>query len=249
MTKISRPLLFLTACVNPSGMAFTALQDGEERKRQYMEAIDFYLKECNWRILVVENTGFDFSPLYAKEVEEGRLECLAFDGNSFDKSLGKGYGEGLILNYAFTHSEFLKEADSVIKVTGRHKVKNVKKMLSVSSLFIHKCKDFVVCDVNTVTHGALSDAFLASPSFFADFLNVEVAKCDDSKGVWFEHALYQSIKKCISGDTQFICLPILPLQQGVSGSTGKNFQKPSLKEKTKQFLKTLAFQANIKRIK
>ena len=30
-------VLLLTACVNPNGMAFTALQDGEERLIQYIK--------------------------------------------------------------------------------------------------------------------------------------------------------------------------------------------------------------------
>ena len=34
-------VILLTACISPDGMAYTALQDSNERKRQYIDAIKF----------------------------------------------------------------------------------------------------------------------------------------------------------------------------------------------------------------
>ena len=39
-------ILLLTACINPDGMPFTCLADVGVRKKQYIEALNFYLK--NW---------------------------------------------------------------------------------------------------------------------------------------------------------------------------------------------------------
>ena len=118
MKKIRKnSLLFLTACVNPNGMVQTALQDSGMRLQQYLEAIRFYIDNFDFRLLVVENTGVDFSQYFLKEIQLGRLECLTFNGNNYNRILGKGYGEGLIIHHAFMHSCFLKECDYIIKVS------------------------------------------------------------------------------------------------------------------------------------
>lgn len=102
------PILFLTACVNPNGMAYTKLNNPEVRLRQYKEALDWYLAHTDMKILLVENSGTDFSSDYQKRIGEGRLEFLCFDGNSYDRSRGKGYGEAAIMEYGFGHSKLLK---------------------------------------------------------------------------------------------------------------------------------------------
>ena len=37
-------ILLLTACINPDGMPFTCLADVGVRKKQYIEALNFYVK-------------------------------------------------------------------------------------------------------------------------------------------------------------------------------------------------------------
>lgn len=55
------PLLLLTACVNPNGMKFTALQDPKVRMTQYVKAVNFYLSKTDFPVLVVENSGYDLA--------------------------------------------------------------------------------------------------------------------------------------------------------------------------------------------
>lgn len=93
-------VILLTACVNPNGMAFTKLNDQKLRLNQYKSSIKFYLENTDKQIIVVENTGYDFSNDFISYVYKQRLECLTFDGNNYNKSLGKGYGESLIIDYA-----------------------------------------------------------------------------------------------------------------------------------------------------
>jgi hypothetical protein len=119
----------MTACVDPQGMSNTILQDKEIRKRQYIEAIDFYLSNTSLPIVFVENTNTNFSDLFSEYIDQGRLEYLTFDGNSsFDKTKGKGYGEALIMLYAINHSQLLQNSKYLIKVSGRIKVENIERM-------------------------------------------------------------------------------------------------------------------------
>lgn len=101
-------ILFLTACVNPNGMAYTKLNNLEERLRQYKEALNWYLDHTDMRILLVENSGCDFSDCYQRQIDEGRLEFLCFEGNDYDRSRGKGYGEAAIMEYGIAHSRLIK---------------------------------------------------------------------------------------------------------------------------------------------
>ena len=97
-------ILLLTACINPDGMPFTCLADVGVRKKQYIEALNFYLKNTTRKIVFVENSGTDISSSF-KDFQH-RIEFLCFDGNlCFDKRKGKGYGEALILEYAMAKSE------------------------------------------------------------------------------------------------------------------------------------------------
>lgn len=91
-TEFSKsPVLLLTACINPNGMCKTVLTDTTQRLEQYLEAIRFYLKAIPNRVLFVENTDYDISSYFTKEIGQGRLECLSFNGNDYDKSFGKGH--------------------------------------------------------------------------------------------------------------------------------------------------------------
>lgn len=118
-------VLLLTATIDPGGMTFTALQDAEIRKRQYLDAIAYYLDNTSYKIVFCENTGNDIS----QEITPSqRIEYLTFNGNNYDKSIGKSLGEALILQHAIRHSKFISNSDYIIKITGRVKITNLDKI-------------------------------------------------------------------------------------------------------------------------
>ena len=101
-------VIVLTACINPGKMIHTSLTDVDIRRRQYEDALEFYLLQTDYPIVFVENSGTDISGDFRKFVDCGRLEFVTFQGNEeFDRKKGKGYGEALILEYALEHSLFV----------------------------------------------------------------------------------------------------------------------------------------------
>lgn len=78
MGKIGKQnkVIVLTACINPKGMAYTALQNIEERKKQYTTALKWYLENTTLPIVFVENTGYDISFDFDVFIKNKRLECL-----------------------------------------------------------------------------------------------------------------------------------------------------------------------------
>lgn len=128
-------VILLTACIHPNGMCLTALKDTDERKKQYIDALKYYLRTTELPIVFVENTATDLSPMFTPYMQSGRLEYLTFDGNNYPKELGKGYGEAEIIGYAMRHSTLLKTSTYLLKITGRIIVTNIN---SIAQSFILK---------------------------------------------------------------------------------------------------------------
>lgn len=239
-------VLFMTACINPNGMSNTALQNVEERKRQYVHAINYYLNHTDLQILFVENSGCDISSLFESAIMQGRIEMLTYFGNHFDRSLGKGYGEGLIMRYALSHSKFLKDSNLVVKVSGRHIVKNINQIVALTERLRNQ-REFVACDINTKTRGANSDMFIGSVDFYR-FFDQYVEHINEAKEIWFEHALYSAIVGFCKGKRNFVYLPLPLNQEGISGSMGIKFKRPSFSLYMKHLLKALLYKVGIRRI-
>lgn len=211
-------VLLLTSCINPNGMKFTVLQNKEERKKQYIEAIKFYLANTKFKIVFCDNSGEDLSEL--KTVEgKGRVEILSFKGNVFDKSLGKGYGEFGIVQYAITNSRFIREASLVIKLTGRLVVDNICEVLKVNRWLLLNPRKFVFATLIMEQKAFDSRCFFASKDFFLHYFVNQPNVINDSKNYYFEHYLYDIIKNL--HEDYVVSDFVMPLSiNGVSGSTG-----------------------------
>lgn len=210
-------VILLTACINPNGMAFTRLTDPTERKRQYVEAVDFYLKNTRLPIVFAENSNSDISCLFPNQISIGRLEIITFKGNE-DKYRGKGYGEAEIIEYAIAHSKFIKDNCFLIKITGRLIVENIRSIFHVHRVL--KLNKAIQFSTNSKFKFADSRLVIFPLSFVKCFLNRKL-QIDDSKGAYFEHVLLNTIKE----EQTFYYLPFLvePQILGISGSTGKEY--------------------------
>lgn len=213
-------ILFLTACVNPKGMKFTKLSNPEVRLAQYKAALDWYLANTSLKILIVENSGYDFSADYLKQIKEGRLEFLSYDGNNYDRSRGKGYGEAKIIKYGIAHSRFLhNDLDSLIfKVTGRLLCKNINEL----SCRYH-CLNTVYANFSNDDWGgclASSQVIIAPVKFFSEYFLPRRDDINDSQCRHFEHVLYDSIEdwKKSGGKHRMFWIP--PIIEGISGTSG-----------------------------
>ena len=213
----SECIILLTACINPNGMAFTALQDKDLRLYQYKAALNWYLKKTSVKIVFVENTGFNIAPMFEEYINNGRLEVLSFKGNDYDKSRGKGYGEGLILKYAVENSIFMKTSKVMIKVTGRFIIKNLNAIMRNYTMRTIQAD-------KALFNGRLycrSRLFISPTSFVRDYLVPRIDTIDDSKNYYFEHLLYDTslfCKKDTGCAMMEFCRP--PLYYGTDGSSG-----------------------------
>ena len=219
-------VLLLTACINPNGMAYTVLQDSDERLKQYREALDWYLHHVENKIVFVENTGYDISPMYEDAIASGRLEVLTFHGNDFDKSKGKGYGEALIIEYALKNSDFLKDNVNIIKITGRLVCENVVKMArkytdteTVYGLIRNDGENNIQLN---------SQVIVAPVVFWEKYFIPKKEQINDSKRYWFEHLLYEVSRIWIADGHKYKDAWIVFKLRGISGSNGDVINYPHL---------------------
>lgn len=213
-----RYVILLTACVNPGGMPFTLLTDTSERLRQYRDALNFYLRETTMPIVFCENTLCDISDDYKQYIETGRLEYITFDGNNFDKSRGKGYGEAIIMEEAFRKSAIIQPSDIIVKITGRLKVLNINLLIKDNSrLFAN-----TIQTLNPSNDFVDSRVFISPLSFLQDSFLPQKHLINDNDNSFFEHVLFKSFmqRKC------FMFVPFLHIPEilGMSGSNGTEYK-------------------------
>lgn len=233
------PVLFLTACINPKGMVNTAIQNVNIRRKQYYEALKYYIYNTDYRIVFVDNSGYDISPDFIKYINEGRLEVITIDNNNFNKKLGKGYGEWLIIYHGILNSKFINKDSIIIKVTGRHIIKNINAIYSMTKTASNS-KSFVCCDINNKSKSGISDCFIATYNFFVLFATKYITLINESNNIWFEHALYKAIIDFCKKN-EFIFLPLPLNQKGCSGSTGEKFSRPSISRYLKHIIKYILY--------
>ena len=216
----SRAIL-LTACIKPEGMSKTFLQDKDIRLAQYKSALNYYLQTTSDKIVFIENTGFDISQYYQSDIRIGRLEILTFNGNDYDKRLGKGYGEALIIEHGFKYSKILKETDYVIKITGRLIIKNINQLLNHTKAGVIYCN---LVKASSRVHTCYSIFFCAPKSFYSNYFLGNIKSINDDKLYYFEHYLNDCCKKWKEDGNTWKEFWIPILIYGQSGSSGNEYK-------------------------
>ena len=120
--------IILTACINPINMPFLQRTLSDDRLNDYKIA---FRRWCNnslvKKIIFIENSGYDitFFQDEAKKFPKKEIEVISNNSNNtFEKHLGKGYGEFLCLREVFANSKIVKNTEYFLKITGRYYLKN-----------------------------------------------------------------------------------------------------------------------------
>lgn len=215
---MDKVVILLTACINPNGMSFTAIQDVNVRLRQYQEALTWYLNNTSEKIVFVENSGFDISPFFLPYITEGRLEVITFEGNTYDRALGKGYGEALLIDYGLRHSCWLRNAERIVKITGRLICLNIEAIVASykepETIYAVKYLD----DERKME--CLSQVVVFTTDFLQNYLLPQKGKLNDNIHYWFEHLLYDSACEWEKAGHLFKDMWIPVELKGESGSSG-----------------------------
>lgn len=214
---MKKVVLFLSSTVFPRNIKCSGTST--VRKVEYLNAIQFYLSNTNFDLLIVDNSGYD----YSRDFNDNRFESLSYIGNSSDEAKGKGYCESVILQYGFSHSKLLLNADLIVKITGRLIIKNI-------NVLMKSCRNTnaVYADTDVNFSYAHTYFFVAPHMFFFNYLFPHTHEMNDSKGIHFEHVLGRCIKLMITHGSSFhqFIVPIYLI--GHPGGSSRPYKKPSL---------------------
>lgn len=214
--------LLITSAINPVAN-YTNLKNQKERINATKKSISFWINIGIKKIILCDGSGYDlkknFSNLIDKQNQTHQIELISFKNDHKSvKKLGKGFGEGEIINKALKTSEFLKNSDFFMKCTSKLWVEN---FFEVSKNF----NGIFLSDVQGLLRPKMVDTrfYISSKSFFLENLMHAYLDVNDDDGMFLEHCYIHKIRqKKVSGWISKKSIDI----RGLSGTSGK-FQKRS----------------------
>ncbi len=217
-------VLLLTGAITPNSFDTLKLANPEERKKQYIEAIGFYIKYTDYSIVFAENSGESLKDLFSECLN--RIEFLTYTSQLIIPDRGKGYKELEIIDYAMRHSHFIAKADAVVKITGRLQVLNINKLIANFQKCLSHNLQLVMCNAYS-TNKMDSRCFFYTVDFWR-YLN-EQGQAIDLRYA-FETALWDSVSKYIHAKAGSYKQLTLPLRiKGVSGGFGTRYDMGNFK--------------------
>ena len=214
------------------------LKDTTERLKQYRESIDFFIdSEAFDKIIFCDNSHYEmkeFFDLQRKAETKGiMLELLSFQGdNQGVKTQGKGYGEGEIMEYVMNHSKLVKKEFFFVKITGRLKIDNIKKIVQKLNA------DRIYFNIpNHIRKDMYDTRVYAMPiEIFRRNFQGKYNLVMDDKGNFLEYVYTNTL---IEGKIRVTNFPRYPRIVGVSGSNGTVYGYTEWKCKVKDILSLL----------
>ena len=160
--------IILTSTVNVNlKKIFLSQIDKNERLDTYIKSIKQWLANTNFNIVLVENSGYQFEELQEeKETYKNRFEIISFVEEELEEAQyltndnSKGTSEIFSINYAFNHSEIIKNSIFIIKITARYYIPELQEYLSNFDLNNYDCLtqnnrgrcEMVGCHYNNFQH-------------------------------------------------------------------------------------------------
>ena len=155
-------ILLLTGTINPNSKDILSVKEPEVRKRQYIDAINFYLEKTHLDIIFAENSGTCIGECFKGQE---RIEFLTFSSPFTVPDRGKGWKELEIIDYSLKNSKLIHSEVSVLKITGRLKILNIKTIEKRIRTLKYDFDKFVGCNVYKAFKMD-SRCFLFTPDFW-----------------------------------------------------------------------------------
>jgi len=136
-------LIILTCTVKVNYNKFYLFQtDPNERINCYLKSIKQWLEKTNFKICVVENSGYTFPELREYlDKYNNRFEIISYVESelspeilSFIAAHSKGGSEIWAINYAYDKTIFRQTTDFIIKITCRYFIRDLEQFLIENNL-------------------------------------------------------------------------------------------------------------------
>lgn len=168
----SEIVLLLTATVTSQWTHMNNMIAPNDRLQQYVNAIQWYLDQTPFRIVVGENSGYYQLKEHFAPDDQERIELICYQETNTTRTYG--YNEMLILRHIYEESKFIDKSTLILKVTGRLIVKNINSHVRQ----LRRSKgDFIAAYIHRSLVYIDSRFFAFTSSMFAHILSYEDACC------------------------------------------------------------------------
>jgi len=222
--------LILTCTIDPGAMPNLVRNDVETRLEDYKKSFNFWVNN-NYikKLILIENSNYDLTYFkdISKSITSKEIEIISSNSNNtFDKNLGKGFGQYLCLKEIFEASEIAKKTEYFVDVTGRHCIKNFDDIIKD----IFKCNADIYINITDNLKFADSNIYGGSKGFFVDYLIPETKKTNDKINKIFENCVANAVLKGISNGMTLSNTPIYADIDGHIGTNGKKYKQNFIKK-------------------
>ena len=199
--------ILLTTTVNTKkDMKFMFQNNTNERVQQYIKTIKQWLTKTDYKVVVVENSGYTFEELNReKQVYKDRFEVITFNEET---------AKGAEYLKAIKNKGLLHSSDHIIKVTGRYFIPGLESYLSrmylepymaIRQMNIDRCELI----------GSRKDVFNT-------IFNLEML---DQTGKYNPHAedVYKYRMHTLMDQQKVLVLPLFTIEKTQRGGTNEQF--------------------------
>lgn len=228
--------IVLTGTIVPNA-PFTAHSDPQIRRREYLEAINFYRKFAT--VYFLENSTYALED----DAEFNKLSNVLIRKCPVSSSpeRGKGYQEFEMIDcWLLSESELPLRW---IKITGRYLYRNF------SDLFENCCQQRqaqIIIDRCAFSQIARSYLFCVESEFYQQHIAGLYRECNDETGEWVERVLYRRLASLSKADARLFSLE--PRLTGISGTTGGSIETQSSRYQVKRILRKLNYLLNCRQL-
>ena len=220
--------IVLTGTINPN-TTFVVHSDANERKKEYLEAINYYKNFGT--VYFLENSTYDvLSDSDFNSINNVFLRKFS-PSEFYDK--GKGYQEFEMISAWVKLEPVMPKR--FIKITGRYMINNFGKIYK--ECLARNSEPFLIDIIkkNSVAHTC---CFCVNTSYFKKYLISLYLDCNDKNGDWVEKILYKKILLDKIGSKFFFHEP---RYDGLGGSTGVSLKSSNCKHVIKVLLRRINY--------
>lgn len=219
-------LLLITSCIAPSPQPFLKVLDNQVRLNQTIGSLRFFVQSgCFDKIVICDSSSYQMNIDDVVDQSTSRQVCvevLAFQGNTeMVRKLGKGYGEGEIMEYVLKNSRLMAGETYFFKVTGRLTVTNLRDIMP------HLRPETNYFNITVLKWlGAIDTRFYGvCVSTYRDDLLHAYRNVNDSEAKYYEICFRDML---LSKAVHFRCFPRFPIICGTSGTQGLDYSNKGL---------------------
>jgi hypothetical protein len=236
-------VLLLTASVNPDpSLPFLKRADSKIRMNDYLKSMQRWLshKSGITKIVFCENTETDIRQIKTLTDSHSRfkeIEILQFKPPRFNPALGKGYGEGLIIEHAINNSIILKRNSVFAKVTGRLYIKNLSSIIAGIPQGAHVGAYMKANLLEVVLQSIVFDIETYKKHFMELYKEV-----NDTEGIYLEKLVARKIIELIPKGLRYQPFCAMPYLVGYTATDNKKINTLSyyMKHKVAGLLKSFS---------